>query len=82
MTTPTIGRIVLVQLKEAGKPLVVNGSDEHPAIVTAVHGNLMINCRVLQDGPGEPLWQTSVPSAGMVDEGYLGSTWRWPPREG
>ena len=78
---PTTGRTVLVQLKEMGEPRVINGSDEHPAIVTAVHGETLINARVLQDSSEVPLWETSIPRADTAGEGYGGSTWRWPPRQ-
>ena len=76
---PTIGRIVLVKLRENGQPWHVNGADEHPAIVTEVHGKTVINCRVFQDDDGVPIWLTSVPlDTGEGD--YDGPSWRWPPR--
>jgi len=79
MAGVTVGRIVLVRLREAGRPRLYNGSDEHPAIVTAVHGGLMINVRVFVDGH-DVLWLTSVPHRGQAGPGYGGATWRWPPR--
>ena len=78
---PSIGRIVLVKLKEMGEPRVINGSDEHPAIVTAVHSETMINARVLQDDSATPIWETSILRADIAGEGYSSSTWRWPPRQ-
>ena len=78
---PTIGRIVLVKLRDPNGPVLINGSDEHPAIVTAVHSETMINARVLQDSSEVPLWETSIPHADTAGEGYGGSTWRWPPRQ-
>lgn len=78
---PTIGRTVLVLLKQMGEPRIINGSDEHPAIVSAVHGETMINARVFQDNGETPIWETSIPHVDTAGEGYTGSTWRWPPRE-
>ena len=78
---PTIGRTVLVRLKQMGEARVINGSDEHPAIVTSVHGQNLINARVLQDNGEVPIWETSIPRADLAGEGYSGSTWRWPPRQ-
>jgi len=77
--SPSLGRIVLVKLRSMGEPVFYNGSDEHPAIVTAVHSATMINARIFVDGNEPPLWQTSIPFEESA-EGYSGSTWRWPPR--
>lgn len=84
MAPVSVGRIVLVRLREAGRPRLYNGSDEHPAIVTAVHTDgitdrPLINARVLVDGH-EVLWRTSVPHEREANAGYGGDTWRWPPR--
>ena len=72
---PTIGRIVLVKSDRT-----INGSNEFPAIVTAVHSESMINCRVFEDCLELPSWQTSIPREDTAGEGYMGATWRWPPR--
>lgn len=77
---PTRGRIVLVKLREMGTPKLYNGGDEHPAVVTAVHGNNMVNVRVFVDGADNPLWVTSVPHEDDA-AGFGGATWRWPPRD-
>jgi len=77
---PTIGRIVLVQLRDMGAPRVINRTDEHPAIVSAAHSETMINARVFQDNDDMPIWLTSIPRADAAGDGYSGSTWRWPPR--
>ena len=76
---PTIGRIVLVKLRENGQPWHVNGADEHPAIVSEVHSETMVNVRVFQDDDAIPIWLTSVPFE--TDQEHAGSTWRWPPRK-
>lgn len=78
MTTVTKGRIVLVTIREMGKPKLYNGADEHPAIVTAVHSGGFVNARVFVDGGENPLWLTSVPHRDDAGEGYGGSIWRWP----
>ena len=78
---PAIGDIVLVKLRDGGQARYINGSDEHPAIVTAVHVEDIINARVLQDENAQPLWCSSI-MRGDIAEGYSGSTWRErPPRE-
>ena len=73
---PTIGRIVLVKYSDRK----INGASEFPAIVTAVHSETMINCRVFADGELMPCWETSVPNEAVAGEGYGGPTWRWPPK--
>lgn len=79
MAPVTVGRIVLVRLRDAGRPVIYNGADEHPAIVTAAHGGNLINARVFVDGQAT-LWRTSVPYRADVEPGYEGDSWRWPPR--
>ena len=74
---PTTGRIVLV----TNLSKVVNGKTEFPAIITAVHSDEVINCRVFEDSVDRPMWYTSVTHEGTAGSGYQGQTWRWPPRE-
>jgi len=77
---PTKGRIVHVQFMDG---TTFNGSDTHPAVVTAAHGWPYINCRVLVDGDDNPLWVTSIPHKDSVQSGYRPhAVWLWPPREG
>lgn len=82
MPPASVGRIVLVNLRSMGEPQRYNGSDEHPAIITAVFGgeNDLVNVRVFVDGETNPLWQPSIPREDVAGSGYGGSTWRWPPR--
>jgi hypothetical protein len=81
MMKPSIGRIVLVKLMDMdmGMPRIINGTNEHPAIVTAVHPDTMINARVLQDSDAMPIWATSI-SRELEGRDNNGTTWRWPPR--
>jgi hypothetical protein len=72
---PSLGRIVLVELP-AGEEF--NGSRIHPAVVTAVHSETMINARVFVDADKNPLWLTSIPRADTG--GYGGAVWSWPPQ--
>jgi hypothetical protein len=75
---PTLGRIVLVTLHEG---MEINGSRVHPAIVTAVHSETMINARVMTDGPDNPPWVTSIPRADSESAVHFGgAVWSWPPR--
>jgi len=78
--TPTPGRIVLVKLRQMGKSIYINGSDEHPAIVCSVHSKNMVNVRVFQDDHEPPRWETSVAFEDTVEKDYSSSTWRWPTR--
>jgi hypothetical protein len=70
---PTIGRIVIIHYAD--------GRTE-PAVVTAVHGDRMINARVFADTAGPLPWETSVPQRGIVGVagGYGGPLWDWPQR--
>ena len=75
--TPTIGRIFLVQFHDRK----FNGSDTHPAIVTAAHNEEYINARVLVDGTEVP-WVTSVLRKDLaVRSEPPQDVWYWPPRE-
>lgn len=81
---PSLGRIVHVRLWRMGAPRLINGSDVHPAIVTAVHGSgvrPLINARVIADSEITPPWETSIPHEDEVPDGYPGSVWFWPPRQ-
>jgi hypothetical protein len=82
---PTIGRIVHVRFRDGQR---FNGSDTHPAIVTAAFGDgdparyQYINCRVFVDGHEPPMWLTSINRAELDEGGHTSPVWFWPPREG
>lgn len=54
--TPSLGRIVLV----GAEPMLNNGSDVAPAVITRVWNDTCVNVRVLLDGHTQPEWRTSV----------------------
>lgn len=69
----TVGRIVMVKSGRHGDFLT-------PAIVTAVHSESVINCRVFVDSEHNLPWLTSIPNEDDASAGYLGPTWQWPAR--
>jgi len=79
---PSIGRIVLV--KTHGH--LINGQDEHAALITQVWGPECINATVFcGDGALLPLISISIEKKSTVDQEAEGAplssvTWRWPPR--
>lgn len=82
-SAPSLGACVLV----AVDPVMNNGSNIAPAIVTRVWGGTSINVRVLLDSEGVPLWRTSLTYADMEFLGFNGNkereyrwTWPSPPR--
>ena len=72
---PTIGRIVHytflndMALPEEGQSRTV------PAIIVAVWSDDCVNLRVFQDGPGVPLWKTSIVEKSAS---HGGDYWEWP----
>jgi len=77
---PSKGRIVLVTLS-ADCAAAIGGNahegDTAPAIVTEVFTTYdppCVNVRILGDGPGAPLWSTSL------TQGNEPGQWNWPPR--
>lgn len=77
MAVPSIGRIVHYTLKEDEND--INGARVFPAIITAVHGQTMVNLRLFVDSwqSTAPEWRTSVDfkrGEGQHD------VWEWPPR--
>lgn len=77
---PTIGRIVIFTLPEAHTP--VNGTREHPAVVTRVHGDgetPLVNVQVLFDAAPIAAWM-SVPHVDTPERNTSYGSWRWPDR--
>lgn len=73
--TPTVGRIVIFRQPVNEEP--VNGMREHPAIITRVWSNDLVNLHVFYDGAPSAA-RTSVVRADDVD--LTGYTWHWPER--
>jgi len=73
---PSPGRIVIARVD----PLMNNGSDEAPAVITRVWSDTTINVRVLLDAFTTPLWLSSIRllDERPADRGVY-ATW-WPPR--
>jgi hypothetical protein len=74
---PTVGRIVHVRLSsECASQIGGNAraGDIAPAIVVAAWPGLKVNVRILGDGPGAPLWSTSLAYGDGPGE------WQWPAR--
>ncbi len=46
--------------------------DLAPAVIVAAWPGEKINCRILGDGPGAPLWSTSL------ERGNENGQWNWP----
>ena len=81
---PSIGRIVLVVIRDRH-----NGLVPRPAIIVRTWGDpsnpgKYINCRLFLDGTNDMefgieliSWLTSVP---YDPEGKAANTWHWPPR--
>jgi hypothetical protein len=68
---PSVGRIVLFYGIEA------NGMLEHPAIITQVHSDEVVNLTIFLNA-AMPQWRTSVQ---LYDPNRpRPSYWRWPPR--
>ena len=75
--TPTIGRVVIFTQAEGEQPF--NCARVHPAIVTRVANEHVVNLCVFLDGnPTAPY--TSVPHASVAPPGS--QSWDWPPRQG
>lgn len=75
---PTQGRTVIYTQPKAEPPC--NGRVEHPAIVTATHGDDYVNLVVFFDAsPSAPI--TSVPLKGSALDAGSGRTWHWPARQ-
>lgn len=74
---PSVGRIVHVKLSaQCAHDIGGNAreGDIAPAIVTAAFTEICINARILGDGPGAPLWATSL----VMGDGP--GQWLWPER--
>ncbi len=74
MPKPSKGRIVFVTVD----PATNNGSNEAPAVITAVWSDTIINVKVLNDGPDNE-WKTSVTLHEEKPEDARHAAW-WPPR--
>lgn len=73
---PSIGRIVLVPMDPAEN----NGSDVAPAVITRVWNDVMINVKILTDGPADQ-WRTSLSLHAERPDEILGTHYAWwPPR--
>lgn len=72
---PSIGRVVIFRMADIAPP--INGSREHPAMITAVHSETSVNLKVLCDGPQTP-WVTSVEFS--ENDTGKGSSCFFPPR--
>lgn len=74
---PSIGRIVIFTQGKDKAP--VNGTRQHPAVITRVFPGGVVNLHVFYDG-GMPSPETSVCEAGRETEQGEDRTWHWPPR--
>jgi hypothetical protein len=74
---PSIGRIVIFQQSELEAP--VNGSREHPAIITRVWSDQMVNLTVLFDSSGAAP-RGSIYLESSDSRPAQGPSWHWPPR--
>lgn len=72
---PSVGRIVI--FKQSNNEPPVNGTMEHPAIITRVQSDVCVNLKVMFDA-GETANVTSVPHASQV--GPESFSWDWPQR--
>jgi hypothetical protein len=74
--TPSIGRIVIYRQPDTELP--INGTREHPAIVTRAWSERCVNLTVFLDGCS-PVPVTSVE---RIDDGTPDQQagWRWPER--
>jgi hypothetical protein len=75
---PTPGRIVLYTFSGNTADQNSGQSSTVPAIVVNAFSEICVNLRVFQDGPGRPLWKTSVMRKGAAGESN--DYWEWPPR--
>jgi hypothetical protein len=73
---PTIGRIVIFKQSKHETPR--NGTREHPAMITRVHGDDCVNLQVFFDA-GPVSVTTSVLRAGVASEDSM--SWDWPKRD-
>jgi len=72
---PTVGQIVIYRMHQSEAP--INGAHEHPAVVTRVWNDAMVNLHVMFDGrAAEPIG--SVSHASVVHP--FARAWRWPER--
>ena len=70
-----VGDIVLVHLRtHFGEPRHINGSSTAPAIVTAVHSDNLINCKMFADNQEAPEHLTSLPLIGSHED-WKGDFW-------
>lgn len=83
---PSLGRIVFTRVD----PLMNNGADIAPAVITRVWSDTLVNIRVMLDSENPPLWKTSVllfdseeDAKGNDAEGITAThaCW-WPPKVG
>lgn len=72
---PTISSTVIFKQGEHEEP--INGTREHPAIVTRVWDNNCVNLMVFFDGY-MPQPRTSIVPASTAG---TGPAWDWPPRD-
>lgn len=77
MNPPSIGRIVIY--RQSGNERPVNGTTDHPAVITRVWSESVVNLHVMYDAaPPTPV--TSVPQlgSGLAQPGER--CWFWPER--
>lgn len=74
---PTLGRIVLYRQPASEQP--VNGGSVHPAVITRVHSDELVNLTVFFDA-APPAPRTSILSKAAAGGDMSGSPfWDWPP---
>lgn len=74
---PSIGQIVVVPMD----PVMNNGADEAPAMITRVWSDEMVNVRILGEQSLHVEWRTSVRLLAEKPEVPGHDAW-WPPRVG
>lgn len=72
---PSVGRIVLVPVA----PVMNNGADVAPGVITRVWSDTCVNVHVLLDGRNTE-WKTSVALFDTAEEAAVGHSCYWPPR--